>query len=224
MIGNSVAASVVGSGIARISKEPDFLGPDEVPMLPEFLINQDPTESDKYHIKMKEWWGSVHENLERLTQMVVSYQVAEAKEVADGDISDAKTLLSEQSRDLVNSLDSSLQAIITNLDSSLTEVINTHTEKTDNPHTVTKTQVGLGNVEDTALSTYIVPATQTSGFHSVATSGDYDDLKDKPSLFSGSYNDLTDKPSLFSGDYQDLSNKPVYSYDATTKTLSITNT
>jgi hypothetical protein len=220
MIGNSVAASVVGSGIARISKEPDFLGPDEVPMLPEFLINQDPTESDKYHIKMKEWWGSVHENLERLTQMVVSYQVAEAKEVADGELSAE----AERQRRSRNELDASLQAIIRDLDSSLTEAIDAHTGRTDNPHAITKAQVGLGNVEDTALSAYTVPASQTSGFHSVATSGDYGDLNDKPSLFSGSYNDLSDKPSLFSGNYQDLSNKPVYSYDATTKTLSITNT
>jgi hypothetical protein len=30
----------------------------------------------------------------------------------------------------------------------------------------------------------------------VATTGDYDDLLNKPSLFSGSYNDLTDKPTI----------------------------
>lgn len=55
----------------------------------------------------------------------------------------------------------------------------------------------------------------------VATSGSYADLKDKPTfngdynsltnkpeLFSGSYNDLTNKPELFSGDYNDLTNKP----------------
>lgn len=36
----------------------------------------------------------------------------------------------------------------------------------------------------------------------------YNDLTDKPSLFSGSYDDLTDTPSLFSGSYTDLSDKP----------------
>ena len=39
-------------------------------------------------------------------------------------------------------------------------------------------------------------------------SGSYNDLTNKPTLFSGSYNDLADKPALFSGDYNDLSNKP----------------
>ena len=39
-------------------------------------------------------------------------------------------------------------------------------------------------------------------------SGNYNDLSNKPSLFSGNYNDLSNKPSLFSGDYDDLSNKP----------------
>lgn len=42
----------------------------------------------------------------------------------------------------------------------------------------------------------------------VASSGDYNDLSNKPSIFSGSYADLTGKPALFSGNYADLSNKP----------------
>lgn len=45
-------------------------------------------------------------------------------------------------------------------------------------------------------------------FATVATTGDYDDLLNKPTLFSGSYNDLSNKPTLFSGDYADLTGKP----------------
>ena len=58
-------------------------------------------------------------------------------------------------------------------------------------------------------------------FSTVATSGDYDDLLNKPTLFDGDYDSLTNKPDLsvyaessdlssvaFSGDYEDLSNKP----------------
>jgi hypothetical protein len=36
----------------------------------------------------------------------------------------------------------------------------------------------------------------------------YNDLTNKPTLFSGSYNDLTNKPTLFGGSYNDLTNKP----------------
>ena len=47
---------------------------------------------------------------------------------------------------------------------------------------------------------------------SVATSGNYNDLVDKPTLApvatTGNYNDLTDKPDLFSGNYNDLTGKP----------------
>lgn len=39
-------------------------------------------------------------------------------------------------------------------------------------------------------------------------SGSYNDLSNKPLIFSGSYTDLTNKPTLFSGSYNDLSNKP----------------
>jgi len=45
-------------------------------------------------------------------------------------------------------------------------------------------------------------------FATVATSGSYNDLTNKPSLFSGSYADLSGKPTLFSGSYNDLTNKP----------------
>ena len=48
----------------------------------------------------------------------------------------------------------------------------------------------------------------SNGLATVATSGSYNDLTDKPS-FSGSYNDLTDKPTLFSGSYNDLTDKPL---------------
>jgi len=39
-------------------------------------------------------------------------------------------------------------------------------------------------------------------------SGIYDSLKNKPLLFSGAYSDLTGKPNLFDGSYNSLSNKP----------------
>ncbi len=42
----------------------------------------------------------------------------------------------------------------------------------------------------------------------VATTGNYNDLTDKPELFSGNYNDLTGTPELFSGNYNDLTGRP----------------
>ncbi len=45
-------------------------------------------------------------------------------------------------------------------------------------------------------------------FSLVATSGSYNDLLDKPHLFSGSYNDLLNKPLLFNGSYKDLNDTP----------------
>jgi hypothetical protein len=47
----------------------------------------------------------------------------------------------------------------------------------------------------------------------VATTGSYNDLLNRPSLFSGSYNDLTNKPNFATvattGSYNDLINRPV---------------
>ena len=63
-----------------------------------------------------------------------------------------------------------------------------------------------------ALTTVVSGKASTSSLATVATSGSYNDLTNKPSLFSGAYADLTGKPSLAtvatSGAYSDLSGKP----------------
>lgn len=79
-------------------------------------------------------------------------------------------------------------------------------------------------------------------FATVAESGSYNDLTDKPTIpeapdltgyaktadlstvaTSGSYEDLTNKPNLFSGNYQDLTNKPTIP-DAYTLPVASTDT
>ena len=76
-------------------------------------------------------------------------------------------------------------------------------------------------------------------FATVATSGSYNDLTDKPTIpeapdltpyaktadlstvaTSGSYEDLTNKPNLFSGNYEDLTNKPTIPEPYTLPTAS----
>lgn len=59
-----------------------------------------------------------------------------------------------------------------------------------------------------ALNDAIGNKANKSDLATVATTGSYNDLNDKPTLFSGSYNDLTNKPTMFSGEYEDLQNKP----------------
>lgn len=62
-------------------------------------------------------------------------------------------------------------------------------------------------------------AIQPSDLGAVATSNDYNDLDNLPSLFSGDYTDLSSLPTLFSGDYDDLSNKPTL-FDGAYSSLS----
>lgn len=60
-----------------------------------------------------------------------------------------------------------------------------------------------------------IAAGDVTGLADVAKSGSYNDLLNKPTLFSGSYNDLSNKPTLFSGSYNDLLNKPTLKTIAT---------
>jgi len=67
-----------------------------------------------------------------------------------------------------------------------------------------RTTLGLGSAATTASSAYATAAqgtlaasaTQPGDLSTVATSGAYNDLTGKPSLFSGAYNDLSGKPTL----------------------------
>ena len=149
----------------KVSKQPKFQGPDELPMLPEYLIEMDRTEADKYHILMREWWESVHENLERLRSEVVSFKVNELEETTASNTTKVANDLSD------------------------------HITDKDNPHEVTPEQLGLHavatsgeysdlenkpNLHAVATSGNYSDLTGTPNLHAVATSGDYDDLINSP--------------------------------------------
>jgi len=59
-------------------------------------------------------------------------------------------------------------------------------------------------------------AVQPADLSTVATTGSYTDLIDKPTLFSGNYTDLSNKPTLFDGAYSSLTGAPILANVATT--------
>ena len=101
--------------------------------------------------------------------------------------------------------------------SAFADVNHSHTQYAPNSHThalATETSNGFMSSEMFSklkafdienLTTYTHPSTHPAsmitGLHSVATSGNYADLINKPNLhaiaLSGSYNDLKDKPSIY---------------------------
>ena len=84
--------------------------------------------------------------------------------------------------------------------------------------------LGLGTAATTAATAYATAAqgtlaasaTQPGDLSTVATSGAYNDLSGKPTLFSGAYADLSGKPTLFSGAYGDLTGAPTLGTAAAT--------
>lgn len=106
-----------------------------------------------------------------------------------------------------------------------------HTTRADNPHNVTASQVGLGNVNNTSdANKPVSTATQTalnakanaSSLATVATTGSYTDLANKPSIPAAQVNadwsatsgvaQVLNKPALATvattGSYNDLLSKP----------------
>jgi hypothetical protein len=82
------------------------------------------------------------------------------------------------------------------------------------PYTKSSSVV-IERVRDTiVIAQPIINTTPFEGF-----SGEYDSLKNKPSLFDGNYNSLTNKPSLFNGTYNDLTGKPIL-FDGNYSSLS----
>jgi len=78
---------------------------------------------------------------------------------------------------------------------------------------------GLSDALDSKISSGSqIPYSSLSGapqISSVATSGSYTDLINKPQLFSGNYADLVGKPGLFDGTWASLSGKPALASVAT---------
>lgn len=76
--------------------------------------------------------------------------------------------------------------------------------------TLNELATALGNDANfsATMTTQLGLKANTSELSLVATSGNYNDLLNKPVLFDGAYNSLTGKPTLFNGDYNNLSNKP----------------
>ena len=160
----------------KVGTEPKFTGPDEIPLLPKFLSDQNPDQASHYHLLLKEWWESVYENLERIRDMVVNFQVADLKEGTEGNLVSAKNELSQLANDLVRSLDGEINEAIQNLEGTLTKSITDHINSTNNPHSV--------NADDLSIST-------------VGKTGDYGDLSNTPSEFNPSshshaISDITD--------------------------------
>ena len=165
----------------KVGTDPKFTSPDEIPLLPKFLSEQNPDQASHYHLLLKEWWESVYENLNRIRDMVVNFQVADLKEESGSDLIDAKNELSQLSSELVGNLDAEINQAIQNLEGTLTKNITDHINSTNNPHSVTADQLNISTVGKT---------------------GDYGDLSNIPNKFepsehSHAYNTLTDIPNLF---------------------------
>ena len=67
--------------------------------------------------------------------------------------SDNDGLLASTDYDYIHSLPDALESLDENVRNDLTSALNTHTTNTSNPHNVTKTQLGLGNVENKSSAT-----------------------------------------------------------------------
>lgn len=126
------------------------------------------------------------------------------------------------SKDIAN-LQSQISTMATPFSGKYADLTGIPTSFPPSPHTHSISDVnGLAD-QLSALTTSIQGANSSLiSLSTVATSGSYQDLLNKPVLFSGSYADLSGKPSLFSGSYNDLTNKPSIPV-AVTKTSQLEN-
>jgi len=136
-------------------------------------------------------------------------------------------------------LDSSVQTSLSKADTALQSAPVTSVAGKTGAIALVKGDVGLGNVDNTsdvnkpistAAQTALNAKADTSSLATVATSGSYTDLTNKPTIPAGQVNSdwnassglaqILNKPSLAtvatSGSYTDLSNKPTIPGDATT--------
>ena len=95
-----------------------------------------------------------------------------------------------------------------------------HVVDTSNPHSVNKSQVGLGNVPNVD-TTNPANITQSSSYRFV-TDSEKSTWNNK-SDFSGSYNDLTNIPSGYTGSVTVVTGVDFVLMTTTTKTITVSN-
>lgn len=92
-------------------------------------------------------------------------------------------------------------------DKTIVGAINEVNDKAGQGGGLTEEQV-KAVVRETAVTQETDPTVPAWAKQAKKPTYSYEEIKDKPDLFSGNYNDLSNKPDLFSGNYNDLSNKP----------------
>lgn len=118
-----------------------------------------------------------------------------------------------------NTLDSKIDTEInraTFAESSITSNLEIHTNNTNNPHNVTKEQLGLGNVNNTsdidkplskAVQLELALKVNSNDLSTVATSGSYNDLVDKPTIPTKISELINDANYLSSADMSNYATK-----------------
>jgi hypothetical protein len=180
----------------KVSKEPKFVGPEEIPFLPKYLTEQNPEQAGHYHLLLQEWWESVHENLNRIRDMIVKFQVGELRETTDSTITNTRAVLNDlivQTQEDLEQARTDLVADINAVSGSLSTVATTgsYTDLSNQPTTL-------------SLLSGITATTGAAGT-------------------SASYNASTGVFTIPKGDKGDPG--PVgatFSYNAATETLTIT--
>ena len=132
--------------------------------------------------------------------------------------------------------DLSLESIrAQNAEQTIQTNLTTHISNTENPHSVTKAQVGLSNVDNTsdadkpisiAVQNALNLKANTTDLANVATSGSYNDLSNKPQINSielTGNKSLTDLGIQPTGDYALKSELPENTSDLTNDSGFITN-
>jgi hypothetical protein len=142
----------------------------------------------------------------------------QSKESTDSSFRKIDSMLFELYDDLTDYATQNYVSLqISNLVNSAPATLNTLKELADalgsDANFSTTISTSLGNRLRVDVNTQGLDNTQKSnartnlGLATVASSGSYTDLTDKPTIVF-SYNDLTNKPVLFSGSYTDLTDKP----------------
>jgi hypothetical protein len=148
----------------------------------------------------------------------------QSKESTDSSFRKIDEMLAELYRTTVDLTDYATKNYVSlqvaNLVNSAPAALNTLKELADalgsDANFSTTVSTSLGNRLRVDVNTQGLDNTQKSnartnlGLATVAATGSYTDLTNRPSLIF-SYNDLTNKPTLFSGSYTDLTNKPTIS-------------
>ena len=92
------------------STDPYFTGSESLPGLPQKVKEMDPRQYKKYDGDIREWWAEIQQNLDRVSEKILNFEITDLETKQSGALTTAQVLLQTNIDDLTSVMNAAIDA------------------------------------------------------------------------------------------------------------------